>query len=213
MKDDGSAFANLRAPVVINPAQMVGYQVVPQDSLYPLRTRSPWTDVMLVFSRRRGEAVVVGDGIEIVVFSSGKEGVASASARRCRCAVHRKEIYEQICEENRQAAGALGAAPPASRRLRRAASSRRGGAVGDLHRLARRGARRSRASLRGRARRWIADLAWDPTELFATVEQGRVAGHVAGWIACDRERVTGWTFYILHDNVLQMGPWSGSGPR
>jgi len=37
VKDDGSAFANLRAPVVINPAQMVGYQVVPQDSLYPLR--------------------------------------------------------------------------------------------------------------------------------------------------------------------------------
>jgi len=30
---------------------------------------------MLVFSRRRGEAVVVGDGIEIVVLSSGKEGV------------------------------------------------------------------------------------------------------------------------------------------
>lgn len=37
VKDDGSAFANLRAPVVINPAQMIGYQVVPQDSLYPLR--------------------------------------------------------------------------------------------------------------------------------------------------------------------------------
>jgi len=37
IKDDGSAFANLRAPVVINPARMVGCQVVPQDSLYPLR--------------------------------------------------------------------------------------------------------------------------------------------------------------------------------
>jgi flagellar assembly factor FliW len=33
----GSAFANLRAPIVINPAGMIGYQVVPQDSLYPLR--------------------------------------------------------------------------------------------------------------------------------------------------------------------------------
>ena len=37
VKDDDAAFANLRAPVVINPAQMIGYQVVPQDSLYPLR--------------------------------------------------------------------------------------------------------------------------------------------------------------------------------
>jgi flagellar assembly factor FliW len=37
IKDDGSAFANLRAPVVINPARMVGCQVVPQDTLYPLR--------------------------------------------------------------------------------------------------------------------------------------------------------------------------------
>ena len=37
VKDESAAFANLRAPVVINPARMVGYQVVPQDSLYPLR--------------------------------------------------------------------------------------------------------------------------------------------------------------------------------
>jgi flagellar assembly factor FliW len=28
---------NLRAPVVINPARMIGFQVVPHDSLYPLR--------------------------------------------------------------------------------------------------------------------------------------------------------------------------------
>ncbi len=28
---------NLRAPVVINPARMVGYQLMPSNSLYPLR--------------------------------------------------------------------------------------------------------------------------------------------------------------------------------
>ena len=60
--------------------------------------------------------------------------------------------------------------------------------------------------------RWTADLAWDPTELFATVEQGRVAGHVSGWIARDRDRVVGWTFYILHDNVLQIGALVGERP-
>ena len=34
---DGAATVNLRAPIVINPAGMIGLQVVPQDSLYPLR--------------------------------------------------------------------------------------------------------------------------------------------------------------------------------
>lgn len=30
-------FVNLRAPVVINPERMLGFQLVPSDSLYPLR--------------------------------------------------------------------------------------------------------------------------------------------------------------------------------
>jgi flagellar assembly factor FliW len=33
----GAASVNLRAPLVINPARMVGFQVVPHNSLYPLR--------------------------------------------------------------------------------------------------------------------------------------------------------------------------------
>jgi len=37
LKDSGEAFANLRAPVVIHPERMVGYQVMPHDSLYPMR--------------------------------------------------------------------------------------------------------------------------------------------------------------------------------
>jgi flagellar assembly factor FliW len=35
--DAGGAYANLRAPIVINPERMLGYQVVPHNSLYPLR--------------------------------------------------------------------------------------------------------------------------------------------------------------------------------
>jgi flagellar assembly factor FliW len=34
---DGTVSANLRAPIVINPASMIGQQVMPQDCLYPLR--------------------------------------------------------------------------------------------------------------------------------------------------------------------------------
>lgn len=35
--DEQTAFANLRAPVVVNPQTMTGFQVMPQDSVYPLR--------------------------------------------------------------------------------------------------------------------------------------------------------------------------------
>ncbi len=35
--DRGRVFANLRAPIVINPERMLGYQVMPHNSLYPLR--------------------------------------------------------------------------------------------------------------------------------------------------------------------------------
>ena len=34
---DGTITANLRAPVVINPASMLGHQVVPHDCVYPIR--------------------------------------------------------------------------------------------------------------------------------------------------------------------------------
>jgi flagellar assembly factor FliW len=35
--DGEAASVNLRAPIVINPATMVGFQVMPHNSLYPLR--------------------------------------------------------------------------------------------------------------------------------------------------------------------------------
>ena len=34
---DGALTANLRAPIVINPRLMIGFQVMPHDCLYPLR--------------------------------------------------------------------------------------------------------------------------------------------------------------------------------
>lgn len=64
---------------------------------------------MLVFSRKRGEAIVIGDNIEIVILSAGKEGLRVGVRAPQSIPVHRKEIYELIKEENRTAAGALGA--------------------------------------------------------------------------------------------------------
>ena len=34
---DDRSFVNLRAPIVVNPERMLGYQVMPHNSLYPLR--------------------------------------------------------------------------------------------------------------------------------------------------------------------------------
>ncbi|MDP1569104.1 MAG: flagellar assembly protein FliW [Vicinamibacterales bacterium] len=37
VQPDGVALANLRAPIVINPATMAGFQLMPHNTLYPLR--------------------------------------------------------------------------------------------------------------------------------------------------------------------------------
>jgi flagellar assembly factor FliW len=34
---DGQTLVNLRAPIVVNPTRMLGYQLMPSNSLYPLR--------------------------------------------------------------------------------------------------------------------------------------------------------------------------------
>ncbi len=37
LDSDGTAALNLRAPIVINPATMIGGQIIPHDTAYPLR--------------------------------------------------------------------------------------------------------------------------------------------------------------------------------
>ncbi len=37
VESDGTVAVNLRAPIVVNPVQMLGQQVIPYESLYPLR--------------------------------------------------------------------------------------------------------------------------------------------------------------------------------
>ncbi|MCL2415721.1 MAG: carbon storage regulator CsrA [Defluviitaleaceae bacterium] len=59
---------------------------------------------MLALSRRRGESIIIGDNIEIVIISiSGDQVKVGIAAPKC-IAVNRKEIYEQIQTENRKAA-------------------------------------------------------------------------------------------------------------
>jgi carbon storage regulator len=74
---------------------------------------------VLVFTRKRNEAIMIGDGIEIRVLRVGREGVRIGVTAPPAVAVHRREIYDQICEENRTAAGTATAAHILVERLRR----------------------------------------------------------------------------------------------
>ena len=74
---------------------------------------------MLVLSRQSGEAIVIGDGIEIHVVSVGRNGVRIGVTAPRDIPVHRREVYDLVVAANRTAAtsasGAVGALASALR--------------------------------------------------------------------------------------------------
>ena len=61
---------------------------------------------MLVFTRRRQQAIIIGDGIEIRILRVGRDGVRIGVVAPPDVPVHRQEIYAQIREANLSAAQA-----------------------------------------------------------------------------------------------------------
>jgi len=59
---------------------------------------------VLVFTRKRNETIMIGEGIEVRVLRVGREGVRLGVTAPPDVAVHRREIYDQIREANRGAA-------------------------------------------------------------------------------------------------------------
>lgn len=59
---------------------------------------------MLVFTRKRDEAIMIGDGIEVRVLRIGRVGVRLGVSAPTAVPVHRREVYDQIKAENRLAA-------------------------------------------------------------------------------------------------------------
>ncbi len=54
--------------------------------------------------------------------------------------------------------------------------------------------------------RWRTTLRWDTEASWQIIEEGRLRGHVPGWILRSRSgEVRGWTYYVLHDGELQIG--------
>lgn len=58
---------------------------------------------MLVFTRRSGESLMIGDEIEITILSVGGEQVKVGIAAPRRIPVHRREVYDALLEQNRLA--------------------------------------------------------------------------------------------------------------
>jgi carbon storage regulator len=59
---------------------------------------------MLVFTRKRGDAIMIGDGIEVRVLRVGRDGVRLGIVAPPDVHVHRREIYDRIREANHSAA-------------------------------------------------------------------------------------------------------------
>lgn len=59
---------------------------------------------MLVLSRQRDETIMIGDDIEVTVVDIRGDKVRLGITAPREIAVHRKEVYEAIRRENREAA-------------------------------------------------------------------------------------------------------------
>jgi carbon storage regulator len=73
---------------------------------------------VLVVTRKRNEAIVIGDGIEVRVLRHGRDGVRLGITAPAHVPVHRQEIYETIRAANASAAGAVARAQDVVERLR-----------------------------------------------------------------------------------------------
>jgi carbon storage regulator len=74
---------------------------------------------MLVFTRRRHETIMIGDGIEVRVLRVGRDGVRLGIVAPPDVPVHRQEIYSQIREANQSAAAASEPVSSIAARLRK----------------------------------------------------------------------------------------------
>jgi carbon storage regulator len=67
---------------------------------------------MLVLSRQRDETIIIGDNIEVTVVDIRGDKVRLGITAPKDISVHRKEVYEAIRRENRQAAQPAPSASP-----------------------------------------------------------------------------------------------------
>ena len=74
---------------------------------------------MLVVTRKLNEAIVIGDGIGVVVLRHGRDGVRLGITAPSHVPVHRREIYDTIRAANASAATGSGPVEQLVERLRK----------------------------------------------------------------------------------------------
>jgi carbon storage regulator len=74
---------------------------------------------MLVFTRRRGETVMIGDNIAVEILRTGRDGVRIGVVAPPEVSVHRKEVYDQIREANQKASSPAVRLDVVAQRLKR----------------------------------------------------------------------------------------------
>jgi carbon storage regulator len=79
---------------------------------------------VLVVTRAREEAIMIGENIEIRVLRVGRNVVRLGVTAPPHVAVHRREVYDQICAQNRTAAQSSEIAIELAGRLRRGQDGR-----------------------------------------------------------------------------------------
>ena len=76
-----------------------------------------WRPELLVLARKINESIMIGDDIEVVVVDIKGDQVKLGIRAPRNVAIHRTEIYQEIQEQNKQAAQS--AAPDQERDLRK----------------------------------------------------------------------------------------------
>jgi carbon storage regulator len=62
---------------------------------------------VLVFTRKRDEAIVIGEGIEVRILRTGRDAVRIGVTAPADVLVHRREVYDAVRDANRTAAAAI----------------------------------------------------------------------------------------------------------
>jgi carbon storage regulator len=65
---------------------------------------------MLVFTRKIGECLMIGDNVQVKVLSADRDHVRIGISAPREIPIHRQEIYDVIVERNKQAS--LSVTPP-----------------------------------------------------------------------------------------------------
>ncbi len=72
---------------------------------------------MLIFTRKKGESLVIGNEIEVTILNVGTGNVKVGIRARLHISVHRQEVFEAIKRENLAAARSQIPEPDALKKL------------------------------------------------------------------------------------------------